>query len=302
MKKKQGNQKRGCGGKKNSVQELLSIQYFTKYGLMTEHGEMVFFQIAPTNISVLSYENIERKINHLQGLISMHPDMEIVCTDSCECFDGNREYLRRRALEESNRQVRSILEKDREMLSQMQSEMSNARQFYLVIIQSLAQLEKNYGKEGAEILADNCQDTIFGGFAPNSQTAAALSENLGSRTVLSGSVTQGKDNNSQSLQMMERPLMSADELKSMPKGSFVVMKTGTHPMKTKLKLFFEWGIRFEKPLQMEDRGSRPAHYAGKAELEKAILSENPLVFSEETLPAKPNLKAASTPEKTALKT
>ena len=99
MKKKQGNQKRGCGGKKNSVQELLSIQYFTKYGLMTEHGEMVFFQIAPTNISVLSYENIERKINHLQGLISMHPDMEIVCTDSCECFDGNREYLRRRALD-----------------------------------------------------------------------------------------------------------------------------------------------------------------------------------------------------------
>ena len=63
----------------------------------------------------------------------MHPDMEIVCTDSCECFDANREYLRRRTLEESNRQVRSILEKDREMLSQMQSEMSNARQFYLVM-------------------------------------------------------------------------------------------------------------------------------------------------------------------------
>ena len=136
------------------------------------------------------------------------------------------------------------------------------------IIQSLAQLEKNYGKEGAEILADNCQDTIFGGFAPNSQTASAFSENLGSRTVLSGSVTQGKDNNSQSLQMMERPLMSADELKSMPKGSFVVMKTGTHPMKTMLKLFFEWGIRFEKPLQMEDRGSRPVHYAGKQNWKK----------------------------------
>ena len=100
---------------------------------MTEHGELVFFQIAPTNISVLSYDNIERKISHLQGLISMHPDLEIVCTDSCECFDGNREYLRRRALEESNPQVRSILEQDREMLSQMQSEMSNARQFYLVM-------------------------------------------------------------------------------------------------------------------------------------------------------------------------
>ena len=70
--------------------------------------------------------------------------------------------------------------------------------------------------------------------------------------------------------------MSADELKSMPKGSFVVMKTGHHPMRTKLKLFFRWGIRFEAPLQMEDRGSREVHYAGKAELERAILEAYPL--------------------------
>ena len=170
------------------------------------------------------------------------------------------------------------------------------------IIQNLAQLEKNYGKEGAEFLADNCQDTIFGGFAPNSQTAEVLSRNLGSRTVLSGSVTQGKDSNSQSLQMMERPLMSPDELKSMPKGSFVIMKTGTHPMKTKLKLFLDWGIRFEKPLEIPDRGSRPVHYAGKAELEQAILSECPLVYSEEPLPPQTTLKPVPMPEKTALKT
>lgn len=158
------------------------------------------------------------------------------------------------------------------------------------VIQSLAQLEKNYGKEGAEILTDNCQDTIFGGFAPNSQTAETLSKNLGSRTVLSGSVTQGKDNNSQSLQMMERPLMSPDELKSMSKGSFVVMKTGTHPMRTKLKLFFEWGIRFEKSLQMEDKGSRPVHYAGKEELERAILGEYPLVYTAAAVPTEPEPK------------
>lgn len=169
------------------------------------------------------------------------------------------------------------------------------------IIQSLAQLEKNYGKEGAEIMADNCQDTIFGGFAPNSQTAETLSRNLGSRTVLSGSVTQGKDNNSQSLQMMERPLMSPDELKSMPKGSFVVMKTGTHPMKTKLKLFFEWGIRFEKPLQMEDRGSRPVHYAGKEELERAILGEYPLVYTA-AIPTAPNPPPQSNIKTTAIQT
>ena len=57
------------------------------------------------------------------------------------------------------------------------------------IIQSLAQLEKNYGKEGAEIIQDNVQDTIFGGFAPNSKTAEALSKALGNRTVMSGTIS-----------------------------------------------------------------------------------------------------------------
>ena len=134
------------------------------------------------------------------------------------------------------------------------------------IIQSLAQLEKNYGKEGAEIIADNCQDTIFGGFAPNSQTAETLSKALGSRTVLTGSISKGKDSNSQSLQMAERALLSPDELKSLPKGEFVVMKTGTHPMRTKLQLYFKWGIKFEEPYQVPDRAQREVYYAGKEEL------------------------------------
>ena len=134
------------------------------------------------------------------------------------------------------------------------------------IIQSLAQLEKNYGKEGAEIIADNCQDTIFGGFAPNSQTAETLSKALGSRTVLTGSISKGKDSNSQSLQMAERALLSPDELKSLPKGEFVVMKTGTHPMRTKLQLYFKWGIKFEEPYQTPERAQREVYYAGKEEL------------------------------------
>ena len=150
------------------------------------------------------------------------------------------------------------------------------------IIQSLAQLVKNYGSDGAEIIQDNCQDTIFGGFAPNSQTAETLSKNLGSRTVLSGQITRGKDNTSQSLQMMERPLLTADELKSMPKGSFVVMKTGCHPMRTKLKLFLHWGIRFREPLEMPDRGTRPVYYAGKRELERAILCTYPPMRTAES--------------------
>ena len=138
------------------------------------------------------------------------------------------------------------------------------------IIQSLAQLEKNYGKEGAEIIQDNVQDTIFGGFAPNSQTAEVLSKAMGSRTVLSGSISKGKNDPSQSLQMIERPLMTPDELKSIPKGQFVVMKTGSHPMRTRLRLFLDWGITFGEPYILEEKAARTVAYASKQELEDAV--------------------------------
>ena len=144
------------------------------------------------------------------------------------------------------------------------------------IIQSIAQIEKNYGKEGAEIIMDNVQDTIFGGFAPNSQTAEVLSKALGSRTVMSGSISRGKNDTSQSLQMIERPLMTPDELKSIPKGHFIVMKTGTHPMQTRLRLFLEWGITFGEPYQVPQRAARKVYYASKEELTSAIYRAFPL--------------------------
>ena len=140
----------------------------------------------------------------------------------------------------------------------------------VAIIQSLAQLEKNYGKEGASIICDNCQDTLFGGFAPNSETAKVLSENLGYKTVLSGSISKGKNDPSQSLQMMQRPLMTTDELKALPKGTFVLMKTGTHPIMTKLKLFPHWGIELDKTYECEERLLRTVEYASALQLEDMI--------------------------------
>ena len=143
------------------------------------------------------------------------------------------------------------------------------------IIQSLAQLEKNYGKEGASILMDNCQDVICGGFAPNSEAADTFSKALGSRTVLSGSVSRGKNDPSQSLQMMERPLLTADELKSIPKGSFIVQKTGCHPMRTRLRLFLEWGITFQEEYRVEEQAARRVYYADQNALTRAIVRKDP---------------------------
>ena len=144
----------------------------------------------------------------------------------------------------------------------------------VAIIQSFAQLEQKYGKEGMEIITDNTQLTIFGGFAPNSQSAEILSKALGEQTVQSGSVSTGKEK-SQSLQMIGRPLMTVDELKSMPKGQFIVMKTGTHPMISPLKLYFKWGIELGKPYQLDDKGARTVSYMERDALFKAIESKYP---------------------------
>lgn len=156
--------------------------------------------------------------------------------------------------------------------AEMMFSASRSRRLQIVpIIQSFAQLEKNYGKEGADVIIDNTQLTIFGGFAPNSTSAEVLSKALGSRTVMSGSVSRSKNDPSQSLQMIERPLMTPDELKSLPKGTFVVMKTGFYPMKVKLKLFFKWGIEFEEKYEVKENGNREVHYANRSELFNNII-------------------------------
>ena len=139
------------------------------------------------------------------------------------------------------------------------------------IIQSFAQLQKNYGKEGSEIIVDNCQGVLFGGFAPNSESAEILSKALGNKTVLSGSISRGKNDPSQSLQMIGRPLMTPDELKSLPKGHFILAKTGCHPMRVELRLFFKWGIEFEEEYEVEQHVARPVSYADRLEVEQEII-------------------------------
>lgn len=160
--------------------------------------------------------------------------------------------------------------------AEMMFSASRSRRLQIVpIIQSFSQLDKNYGKEGAEIIVDNTQLTIFGGFAPNSSSAEVLSKALGSRTVMSGSVSRSRNDPSESLQMIERPLLTPDELKSLPKGQFVVMKTGVHPMRVKLKLFFKWGIEFDEdnPYAVPDHGGREVQYAEKKEIMDGIIKK-----------------------------
>ena len=120
--------------KKNgvSVQELLGIKALTEYGIQTNRGELLFFKVRPTNISVLSQPSVETKIRQLTLVLSAVPDVEISCTDSAECFDENKAYLMGRAEEEKNEKVRSLIRRDISFLDEIQTEMATARQFLFI--------------------------------------------------------------------------------------------------------------------------------------------------------------------------
>ena len=147
--------------KGKSVQDLLAIRTFTKHGLKVGKEELLFFNVQPTNISVLSHTNIEIKIRHLLMVLSAVPDIEISCTDSSECFDNNKSYLKNRIEDEKNSKVRNILNKDIDFLDSIQAETSTARQFMFIarcksakpeqVLQKANRIEKIISDQGFEV-------------------------------------------------------------------------------------------------------------------------------------------------------
>ena len=147
--------------KGRSVQDMIGIKRFTRYGLMTERGELLFYLVSPTNISVLSRVSIEIKIRHLMMVLSAIPDIEITCTDSSECFDDNKAYLQGRLEAEQNSKVRKLIQKDIDFLDNVQMEMATARQFLFTarlkgskdkqVFDTANRIEKIISEQGFEV-------------------------------------------------------------------------------------------------------------------------------------------------------
>ena len=154
-------EKRQKKKKGQSVQDMRGIRTFTKYGLRTEKGDLLFYMVSPTNISVLSYANIEIKIRHLMMVLSSLPDIEITCTDSSECFDDNKAYLHSRLESEQNPKVRKLIRQDIGFLDNVQVEMATARQFLFTarvkgkkqkqVFEQANRVEKIISEQGFEV-------------------------------------------------------------------------------------------------------------------------------------------------------
>ena len=76
--------------KKESTQELLGIEAITDYGISTKQGELVFFSVAPTNLSVLPADSIDARINALLNIIKGYDGIEMLI----KLIQANYEYMK----------------------------------------------------------------------------------------------------------------------------------------------------------------------------------------------------------------
>jgi hypothetical protein len=128
--------------KKDSTKQLIGIQEINDFSIKTqEHGELIYFSVKPTNISVLSEESIRARIYALMVILKGVAEIEICCLDSAENFEENKRYLKARISSEQNHAVRKLLEQDLRFLDEIQTQMATAREF-LIILRILSHNEK----------------------------------------------------------------------------------------------------------------------------------------------------------------
>ena len=117
-----------------STRQLINTKAITDYSLLTYgHGELVYFIIKPTNISVLSEASIAARIYALMTVLKGMAEIEMLCLNSRENFEDNKRFLRNRIEQEDNPTVRKILEADLTFLDRIQVQMATAREFLIVI-------------------------------------------------------------------------------------------------------------------------------------------------------------------------
>ena len=116
-----------------STRQLLGIEGITEYSLKTAYNEAVFFSIKPSNISVMSEASLSAKIYSLMSVLKGLTEIEILCVNSRESFEENKNHLKVLSQKEDNPAVRKLLEQDMAHLDQIQALTATAREFLLIV-------------------------------------------------------------------------------------------------------------------------------------------------------------------------
>ena len=84
--------------REQSTRQLMGIDDITDYGIATRMGELVFFAIKPTNISVLPDAGVGARIYALLNVVKGMAEIEMLALNSKESFENNKAFYRQRGV------------------------------------------------------------------------------------------------------------------------------------------------------------------------------------------------------------
>ena len=94
-----------------STRQLMGIDGIKDYCIATRMGDLVFFIIKPTNISVLSNSSISARIYALLNVVKGQAEIEMLALNSKESFEQNKNFYQERmgsATEQDLKRMRGV--------------------------------------------------------------------------------------------------------------------------------------------------------------------------------------------------
>lgn len=193
-----GRKEKKAAKERQSTRQFLAIDGITDYSLQTAHGELVFFSIKPTNISVLSDASVAARIYALMTVLKGMTELEMLCINSRENFEDNKRYLKERIEAETLPPIRKLLQQDASNLDRLQVQMATAREFLIIIrlkpekeaelFPYLSRIEKSLKDQGFTVRRADSADIkrLLGVYYEQNVTTEVYEDFDGERWVILG--------------------------------------------------------------------------------------------------------------------
>lgn len=184
--------------REQSTRQLMGIDDFTDYGIATRMGNLVFFAIKPTNISVLPGSGVGARIYALLNVIKGHVEIEMLALNSKESFENNKDFYRQQANLEDLPAIRKLLEQDSAHLDRIQVLMASSREFYILVrlqgkkesdvFSYLSRIEKSIKDNGFTVRRATEQDLkrMLGVYFEQNVTTERFEDHDGERWIIMG--------------------------------------------------------------------------------------------------------------------
>ena len=184
--------------KAQSTRQLMGIDTIKDHCIGTRMGDLVFFIIKPTNISVMPDSSISARIYALLNVVKGQAELEMLALNSKESFDRNKNFYRERLAVEDLPAISRLLEQDSNHLDRIQALMASSREFYIIIrlrddpdadaFSYLSRIEQNINDNGFTTRRATDQDLkrMLGVYFEQNVTTEKFEDSDGERWVIVG--------------------------------------------------------------------------------------------------------------------